>query len=200
MSFQVYIQDDFLPRDQFEYLRDFMTSHGGAFPWGLSDIVYPIGDPRAEHTPASFNYQFVHMFYDEGHGIRSEYMDLVEPLIAKINPSKLLRVKANLNPCTYHWVVQHDYHIDIGNEDIASKATTAVYCINSNDGWTAFDLGPPSPKLEDELPPWVERPVKRNYINSCANRLISFPATVRHAGTSCTEDPYRVVININYIK
>ena len=183
MSFQVTIQDDFLPRDQFDYMQRFMLSHGGAFPWGLSDIVYSDDDDSATLDP-TFNYQFVHMFYDEGHGIRSEYLDLVEPLIAKIKPSKLLRVKANLNPCTFNRVVEHDFHIDIGNEDIALRATTAVFCLNSNDGYTLFDTGDGS----------------RNWINSCANRLISFPATVRHAGSSCIDLPYRAVINLNYIK
>ena len=52
--------------------------------------------------------------------------------------------------------------------------------MNTNDGYTIFDNG--------------------TMINSVKNRLITFPAKMKHAGTSCTDQKRRVVINFNYRK
>ena len=37
-------------------------------------------------------------------------------------------------------------------------------------------------------------------INSVENRFVSFPANIKHRGTSCTDKNIRMVINFNYIK
>ena len=58
--------------------------------------------------------------------------------------------------------------------------TTAIYYLNSNNGSTVFkDSG--------------------DKVESVANRLIVFDGSIEHAGTSCTDDSRRVVLNINYI-
>ena len=51
--------------------------------------------------------------------------------------------------------------------------------MNTNNGYTEFENG-----------------VK---IESVANRLITFPAGMKHRGTSCTDKKIRVVINFNYL-
>ena len=33
-----------------------------------------------------------------------------------------------------------------------------------------------------------------------ANRLVSYPHNTYHAGVLCTDQPYRIVINLNYFK
>ena len=37
-------------------------------------------------------------------------------------------------------------------------------------------------------------------VKSVANRLVTFPAGLRHRGTSCTDEKIRVVINFDYFK
>ena len=37
-------------------------------------------------------------------------------------------------------------------------------------------------------------------VESVANRMITFPANVKHKGTSCSDEKTRVNINFNYFK
>ena len=52
--------------------------------------------------------------------------------------------------------------------------------MNTNNGYTIFEDGA---KVE-----------------SVANRMITFPANVKHKGTSCSDEKTRVNINFNYFK
>ena len=58
--------------------------------------------------------------------------------------------------------------------------TTAIFYLNSNNGYTEFEDG--------------------TKVESVANRFVSFPSTLKHRGTSCTDENVRVVINFNYFK
>ena len=55
---------------------------------------------------------------------------------------------------------------------------TSILYLNTNDGYTEFENG--------------------TKIESIENRLITFPLSYRHTGTTCTNNPFRVVINFNY--
>ena len=35
-------------------------------------------------------------------------------------------------------------------------------------------------------------------VESVGNRLLTFPANMKHMGTSCTDQQFRIVINFNY--
>jgi len=50
--------------------------------------------------------------------------------------------------------------------------------VNTNNGYTKFEDG--------------------TKVESVANRLVTFPANMKHKGTSCTDEKIRVVINFNY--
>jgi len=89
----------------------------------------------------------------------------------KLNVQSLVRVKANLNPRT-ETIEEHDYHIDFPN------MKTAVFYLNTCDGYTKFKNG--------------------KKVNSVANRVVIFDSNLEHCGTSCTDAPARVVINLNY--
>ena len=52
------------------------------------------------------------------------------PLIEKLKPLSLIRIKANLNPPTEK-LIESDYHTDT---DFKCKA--AIYYVNDNDGYT----------------------------------------------------------------
>ena len=55
---------------------------------------------------------------------------------------------------------------------------TSILYLNTNDGYTQFENG--------------------TKIESIENRLITFPLSYRHTGTTCTNQPFRAVINFNY--
>ena len=50
--------------------------------------------------------------------------------------------------------------------------------MNSNDGYTLFEDG--------------------TKVESVANRLVRFPASIKHTGTTCTNANRRVLINFNW--
>jgi hypothetical protein len=58
--------------------------------------------------------------------------------------------------------------------------TTAIFYINSNDGYTIFKKN-------------------KKIIKSKENKFIYFKSNSEHAGTTCTDQKVRVVINFNYI-
>ena len=60
-----------------------------------------------------------------------------------------------------------------------SISTTSIYYINDNDGRTTFEDG--------------------SYVESRKNRLLTFPSHLKHAGSTCSNNKERLVINFNYI-
>lgn len=89
----------------------------------------------------------------------------------KLNVRSLVRIKANLNQRT-ETIEEHDYHIDFAD------MKTAIFYLNSCDGYTKFKNG--------------------QKVNSVANRVVIFDSNLEHHGTSCTNAPARVVLNLNY--
>ena len=121
-------------------------------------------------------YQFTHTFYKE-YVVYSQFFPIVAPLIEKLNPECVIRIKANLNPRTD---VRHTfpYHVDFLSK--SSDRKTAIYYVNSNDGVTILEDG--------------------TEIESVANRLVIFDQKISHTGTTCTDQKVRCLINLNYIE
>jgi hypothetical protein len=89
------------------------------------------------------------------------------------------RIRLNLNckfpePCKYH------YHLDMSIGAAAVRWTTAILYINTNNGYTEFEDG--------------------TIVESVANRLVAFPANIRHRGVSQTDEETRILINFNYLR
>ena len=96
--------------------------------------------------------------------------------LIKINPSSIVRIKSNLLSRT-NKKIKHGFHCDIINV----KCTTGILYINSNNGGTEFKNG--------------------SFVESKENRFVYFPSNLLHTGTTNTcEQPYRVVLNLNYYK
>ncbi len=150
--------DNFLSEDEFKDLRDYISST--SFPWYFGLV-----------TTDSKIAQFVHTFYSND--TPTSTWPHVKFLRARLNMASLVRIKVNLNPKTENLIVHKDaFHIDY--PDI----TTAVYYLNTCDGYTLFEDGPK--------------------VNSVENRIVIFDSNMRHTGTSCTNESGRLVMNINY--
>jgi hypothetical protein len=164
------IIDNFLPQEEFFQIQKTMLY--GEFPWYVNHGVSPTTscDPK-------YNYQLYHMFYQLPFTIDKE-LTLLDPIMYKINPQILLKIKANLNPCTDQ-IQTHGYHIDM-QDSISDLNKTAVFYLNTNNGYTIFEDG--------------------TQIESIANRLAIFDGNIQHSGTTCTDQSYRAVINFNYIQ
>ena len=144
------------------------TLLGGNFPWFYTNLKVRGAEDSL------YNMQFTHMFVTNN-APQSDFLDVVNPLIIQLRPVSVIRIKANLTPPTptiYHYGM----HVAILEQQMPAK--TAVYYVNDNNGLTVFEDG--------------------REVNSVANRLVIFDASMRHTGTSCTDVKQRCVINLNF--
>ena len=116
--------------------------------------------------------QFVHGFYTNNNRQVSPRFQLVKPILDKLGATTVFRVKANLQLRT-EYIEQSGWHTDGYDNCI-----TSIYYINDNDGVTELEDG--------------------SYIDSVANRMVSFPSSMKHQGSTCTNSKTRIVINFNY--
>ena len=161
-------KDNFLNWDHRDAVRNNFESDN--FPWYFNSDVVAVKPDYLN------NFQFTHTFVRQGIVI-SDFFNVLQPLIDTINPSLLVRVKANLQPYSAEQV-QHSFHFDEKYEN--AKITTGIYYINDNNGYTIFKDG--------------------YKIQHVANRFLEFDSHMLHTGANCTDKKRRIVINLNYIK
>jgi len=162
MMYKIY--DNFLSKEDFKSLQ---FLEGTWFPWYMQERIAGQGDETRDHEDT----YFTHLFYDQSQW-NSEFQECVNPLLKKLNPKTLIRIKGNLYMKTSKRF-DHNPHIDY-----PFKHKGAIFYINSNDGKTVLENG--------------------EEIDSVANRLLLFDASKPHNSTSCTNAKCRINININY--
>ena len=166
----VKVYDNFLKEEDHQRICEVMLS--GTFPWYMNHILED-GIPGMEVDPLD-NLEFTHFFFHNYYE-PSSYIGLISPLIEKINPKALVRIRAAL-------MVKRDrieadaYHVDVNNYN----CKTAIYYLNTNNGYTKFESG--------------------QKIDSIANRFIVFDSNLRHTGSLTTDSKYRALINFNYFE
>ena len=119
--------------------------------------------------------QLTHSFYFEME--RSPHMEVLLPILHKVKPLAVFRIKANLQ---LHGgeAYKSNWHYDFtGDGYPVSDMMTAIYYVNSNNGYTEFT----DCKVE-----------------SVANRMVFFPSNTKHRGVNATNVKARYVINFNY--
>ena len=162
------IIDNFLAEDDFLNLKQALSSK--TFNWNFNDTI-----ASANSNPD--NFQFVHTFFT----ITNPYLEqkqsnqshILKPLLFKLQPFNILRVKANLRPRTYKNILSN-FHTDLN-----LNQTTAIFYLNTCNGYTLF---------EDDTK-----------VLSVENRILIFDGSLKHCGASCTDQKRRILININYI-
>lgn len=159
------IIDNYLPLNEFTQIRDMIL--GDNFPWYYSEIVSQNDVESLELDP----YYFVHKLYAK-YTINSNYYNTLAPLITKIAPKSLIRIKANLYP-NIGRAAENEWHIDYSYEHKG-----AIFYINDNNGYTILEDG--------------------TKVESRANRILFFDASKQHKSTHCTDAKSRVNINFNY--
>lgn len=153
--------DNFLPKNKLGQIKDLMESP--IFPWYYNDGVASEKDE---------DYYFTHIFYNN-YTFQSSFSELIIlPLLEKIQPQSIIRIKGNLYPRTEK-IKNNKAHIDY-----KFKHLGAIYYVNSNDGYTI---------LNDDY-----------RIESIENRMLLFDPSLYHKSTHCTDKNYRMNINFNY--
>tara|TARA_B100001094_G_C17825235_1_gene620503 strand:+ start:106 stop:651 length:546 start_codon:yes stop_codon:yes gene_type:complete len=125
-----------------------------------------------------YNFQFTHVLIG-GVGdkeVQSPYWKNLFPILDKLNVQRVLRAKVNIRTRTPE-IYESKMHIDVRQKIEGHK--TAIYYLNTNDGYTLFETG--------------------KKVQSVGNRLVLFDGQLYHCGTSCTDQNIRSVLNLNFI-
>ena len=171
------IIDNFLPKNEWQEIYNAILTvnpetANSPFSWLYNEYV-------AEHkttTDESTNFQFTHTFCDEDKYLSDSY--IIEPIIEKIKPDFVRRIKANLLPKT-HKPTESEWHIDQDLQLVGDKYS-ALYYVNNNNGYTVFKKG--------------------TKVKSQANRLLVFKNELEHTGVPQSDTKVRVVINFAFTK
>ena len=155
------VLDDFLPENEFKPIQATFTR---GLPWHYNSHI-------TENTEA---FQFTHTFFNVNNPfVSSRFCPLIQPVLTKLKPWALLRAKANLRTITPEHV-HSSFHTDM--RDLNNL--TAIYYLNTCNGYTMFNDG--------------------TKVESVENRLLLFDGSRLHCGTSPTDSKIRLVLNINY--
>ena len=121
--------------------------------------------------------QLTHSFYFQMD--RSPHMEVLLPIIHRINPMAIWRIKGNLQLHGGDEGYKSNWHYDFtGDGYPVEDMMTAIYYVNSNNGYTEFE--------NDTIVP------------SVSNRIVFFPSNLKHRGVHATNVKCRYVINLNY--
>ena len=151
--------DNFLDPKDLKKIQDLFL--GRKIAWNCSDGIVLPGDGA---------FQFIHVLYSN-YAPASPFFNELAPIWQKIDPCSIVRSKANLTMKT----VEHDksaYHSDVDN------CITAIYYVNTNNGYTEFQNG--------------------MKVDSIENRIVIFDSNEKHRAVTTTDTARRVVINFNY--
>ena len=164
------IEDNFLKQEEFDKIQKLM-GEPSPFPWFYADRIVFEDDVD--------KFQFIHAFYDN-HMPMSPFSNELDSIINIIQPFSIVKIRAKLLTRTPE-IVESTFHVDIPLlEENLKQWTTSIFYINTNNGYTKFEDG--------------------TIVESVANRMLSFPANMKHCGTSCTNERTRIVINFNYFE
>ena len=168
------IYDDWLPQDQWDQVKGYMTSN--EMPWNYNDYIITKDAPLSDTMDPLDHWQMVCTFYNHKNPYKGlKFIQPLSHIYVKLNPYIIYRSKANLRPRT-HVKRASGWHTDV---DDCLNATTGILYINTCDGYTEF-------KDTDQK------------VYSKENRFITFPSKWEHRATSCTDSKYRMVLNLNY--
>ena len=174
------IIDNYLSPDQHRKIYDFMLVDGG-LDWKFNNKKV-----TTQNDYGITDYQFTHLFFTfyscggKGKHVVSDSIDLLIPLVNKIQFVALHRIKANLEPLSKKRSYS-DFHYDLHKDGKpCSTMTTGIYYVNTNDGYTEFETG--------------------DKVESVANRFVKFPSNIKHRGVSQVDTKVRCVLNLNYFE
>jgi hypothetical protein len=162
--------DNFLEREDFLKIQQSMLSKD--FPW-----YFQHGINKLDTNKNINDYQFTHVFYMDN-GSRSHMLDMLEPLMSKLKIGAIIKIKANLLTRTPR-IIKHGFHIDYYHHTKLKDGKTAVFYLNTNNGYTLFE--------------------NNKKVMSVANRMVLFNLNTPHSGTTSSDSKRRVVLNFNYI-
>ena len=158
------IEDNLLDMEDYDLLES--TIDNPFFPWFYQTVQTWDDGPF-----------FCHVLYHADEP-RSEFYKPVQNIFKKyINWSSMYRLNVNLCPKIGS---TSNFHTDTNGKENEEVMTTAIYYLNTNNGYTEFEDG--------------------TKVDSVRNRLVVFPTNTTHRAAGQTDTSKRIVINFNYIE
>ena len=151
----IQVIDNFLDKEEFNNLSSILMSNN--FPWFFNEQI------TNEKDPKDYCY-FTHTFYIEP-GISSNYFQLFNNFLKKIECKSIVRIKANL------YFNQNKKQIHKAHIDYPFSHKGCLFYINDNNGLTYFENKSVKPK---------------------ANRIVFFNPSKKHSSSLCTDKNRRV--------
>lgn len=151
------IIDNFLEEEDFKILKDTILDH---------EFLWSVKKNENETT------LFLELTHYENNKPLSEFYNLVVPIMKKIEVLGLVEVKSNMyfgNSYIQSFKKEKKYDFSVG---------TAIYYINTNDGYTLLEDG--------------------SKIESRENRILLFEESSFYYETNCTDNSCRTNITFNY--
>tara|TARA_Y100001963_G_C6699274_1_gene408587 strand:+ start:285 stop:869 length:585 start_codon:yes stop_codon:yes gene_type:complete len=182
------IRDNFIPPAAADKIEDFFIKKG-ILEWKYNNnkVGYEYNSESGIDTDNLLDFQFTHVFFKlhalEPGGTRhivSPQIDIIKPILDTTQFLALHRVKANLEP------VKPDRYKSAWHYDVAMNKrphptmTTAIYYVNTCDGYTEFEDG--------------------TKVECIKNRFVRFPSNIKHRGVSQLDSKVKCVINVNYFE
>jgi len=182
---KIKIEDNFLEQEKFNEIQLMLDPMADpnptnpSIPWFFKYKYYAesAGAPAKNELD---QFQFTHTFYDSG-APQSSQMQQLQCLVDLLKPVAIYRIVGNLLTRLPN-IVKNPFHTDLSflAEEQLKQWTTSIFYVNTNNGYTVFEDG--------------------TKVESVANRMLTFPANMKHTGTTCTDQSIRIIINFNYYK
>tara|TARA_R100001086_G_C11719953_1_gene226612 strand:- start:104 stop:613 length:510 start_codon:yes stop_codon:yes gene_type:complete len=166
---KIIVKDNFLDKPTFNSIKYTL------FDQGRGD-VFPwfLHDSKVEKGDNTV--QLTHTFY-YNNTINSQYFHTLDPILKKLKVRALYGVKANVTMRAKK-IILYKYHTDteiLKNEEIGKTGILYLYTTN---GPTVFENG--------------------KKVDCVENRMLIFPANIKHTGSTHTDTLFRGVINFNW--
>ena len=173
------IIDNAVSQDLADLLEDQMCArvkHGG-MAWFFSDVVTIDEEIYLARSHPQI-YKFNHIFFEKGNPKSAAY-PVIAPILDLLKCDAVTNIRAFLTTYTGS-AYQGAFHTDADCTDPTTikHRYTAIYYVNTNNGYTLFEDG--------------------QKVESVKNRLCIFPFYKRHAVVTATDVKARAVINFNY--
>ena len=180
--------DNFLSDSDFAELTNNISpvhAPGSGFSWEYANNQVTRAEPvhfkkvtDIELLGPLHRWVFGHLFFLGAY--QSSSLHYLNTLFNKIEPLALHRIQANFT-VQQEKKARSPFHIDyIGKPLKYSRMITSIFYVNTTNGPTILEDG--------------------TEIECRANRLVSYPYETYHTGVLCTDQPYRIIINLNYFK
>ena len=157
---KVEVIDNFLSPFYFNTLQSEVM--GENFTWFYNSYTTDPGDGNNQFTSAFYMNELPY-----------KHFPLIEPCLVKLNivSQQLARIKANMK-------MQTVFHRGCGYHSDYPDMNTAIFYINTNNGYTKFKKG--------------------GKVKCIANRMVIFDSNLEHQGFTCTNEKRRIVLNFNW--